>query len=202
MNTKERILLATLELASENGLSGVSLSQIAEKVGIRKASLYSHFSAKGEIVDSLYEYLRTNAKSVLADNAIDYGEMVKGKTAPEVLHQAVKNYLVINADEKLRAFYKFILSERIFNKEAAKIMVAETEKMILATKQLFYAMQIHHVMQFANVDMAALSFAMTIHSLINYREDKLFADEIETEELINEFVDDFCRAYNESGKIK
>jgi AcrR family transcriptional regulator len=36
MNTKERILLATLEFAAEDGLSGVSLSQIAEKVGIRK----------------------------------------------------------------------------------------------------------------------------------------------------------------------
>lgn len=48
----------------------------------------------------------------------------------------------------MRIFYKFIISERVFSKEAIKIMITETERMILATKQLFYAMQIHKVMNF------------------------------------------------------
>lgn len=48
----------------------------------------------------------------------------------------------------MRIFYKFIISERVFSKEAVKIMITETERMILATKQLFYAMQIHKVMNF------------------------------------------------------
>ncbi|MDR2897525.1 MAG: TetR/AcrR family transcriptional regulator [Spirochaetaceae bacterium] len=195
MKSKEKILLAVLELASENGLGSVSLSQIAEKVGVKKATLYSHFSSKGEIVDSLYGYLRENAKTGLSGAILDYGEMVKGKTAPEILHQTVAAYRAINADEKLRMFYTFILSERVFNKEAARIMVAETEKMILAVKQLFYAMHIHHVMHFTNVDMAALSFAMAIHSLLDYREDKLFAENSETEQLIHAYIDEFCAVY-------
>lgn len=37
----------------------------------------------------------------------------------------------------MRIFYKFIISERVFSKEAIKIMITETERMILATKQLF-----------------------------------------------------------------
>lgn len=196
MNTKEKILLAALDLASENGLSGVSLSQIAEKVGIKKASLYSHFSSKEEIIGILYEYLREKAKTVLGSSSVDYGEMVKGKSAPEILRHAVKNYRAISSDEELKTFYKFIYSERVFHKEAAKIMITETEKMILAVKNLFYAMKIHKVMDFANIDMASLSFAMTMHSLIDYREDKMFADEIEMEQLINEYIDDFCQTYN------
>ena len=36
MARKEEILLATLDLASERGLKAVTLSQIAERVGIRK----------------------------------------------------------------------------------------------------------------------------------------------------------------------
>lgn len=200
MNTKEKILLVTLELASENGLSGISLSQIAEKVGIKKASLYSHFSSKGEIVDSLYEYLRGKAKDASGNNGIDYGEMVKGKDASEILRHAVGNYKAIYSDERLKTFYKFIYSERVFNKEATKIMITETEKMILAVKQLFYAMQIHKVMDFPNIDMASLSFAMTMHSLIDYREDKMFAEGIETEQLINEYIDDFCKVYKAKTK--
>ena len=33
MDKKEQIILATLELAAENGLGSVSMSQIAEKLG-------------------------------------------------------------------------------------------------------------------------------------------------------------------------
>ena len=38
MATKESILTAALDLASEKGLGNVSLSQIAKKAGIQKAS--------------------------------------------------------------------------------------------------------------------------------------------------------------------
>lgn len=196
MKSKEKILLAALELAAEKGLGAVSLSQIAEKAGMRKPSLYNHFSSKEEIINSLYRYLRENAQSTLVHNVTDYGEMVKGKTASEILHHVVKNYQAINTDEKLRTFYRFIFSERVINKDAAKIMITETEKMILATKQLFYAMQIHNIMQFSNIDIAALSFAMTIHALMDYREDKIFAEGIDTEQMINEYIDNFCRVYD------
>ena len=45
-NTKREILSAALDLFSEQGFESTSLSQIAAAVGIRKASLYSHFGGK------------------------------------------------------------------------------------------------------------------------------------------------------------
>ena len=54
-NTKEEILDAALELFSVNGYEATSISQIAEAVGIRKASLYSHYANKQEILDSVVE---------------------------------------------------------------------------------------------------------------------------------------------------
>ena len=62
MNRKEEIIYATLELASEYGLQSVSLSQIADKVGIRKPSLYNHFKSKEDLVKSMYTFLREKAK--------------------------------------------------------------------------------------------------------------------------------------------
>ncbi len=41
MSKKEEIIYATLELAAEYGLKSLSMSQIAEKVGIKKPSLYN-----------------------------------------------------------------------------------------------------------------------------------------------------------------
>ncbi len=54
-NTKQLILETALELFSVQGYEATSISQIADKVGIRKASMYSHFMSKQEILDALVE---------------------------------------------------------------------------------------------------------------------------------------------------
>ena len=52
-NTKRDILEASLDLFSVQGFEATSISQIANAVGIRKASLYSHFENKQAILDAL-----------------------------------------------------------------------------------------------------------------------------------------------------
>lgn len=197
MNNKETIFLATLELASEKGLGNISLSQIAKKVGIQKPSLYSHFSSKEDLIGGLYLYLRESAQKSSDHSPIDYGKLVEGQNACDILLRAVESYSRINADKKMRMFYRFVMSERVFNKEAAKIMIIETEKMLLATKQLFYAMQVHKVMDFSNVDMAATSFAMAIHSLLDYQIDKEFAETTNTSQQITAYIEYFCKIHEE-----
>ena len=54
-NTKQEILDAALELFSVQGYEATSISQLADAVGIRKASLYSHFENKQAILDALLE---------------------------------------------------------------------------------------------------------------------------------------------------
>ena len=52
-NTKQGILEAALELFSVQGFEASPISQIASAVGIRKASLYSHYESKQAILDAL-----------------------------------------------------------------------------------------------------------------------------------------------------
>ena len=54
-NTKQEILEASLDLFSVQGFEATSISQIAGAVGIRKASLYSHFESKQAILDALIQ---------------------------------------------------------------------------------------------------------------------------------------------------
>ena len=54
-NTKQEILDAALELFSVQGYEATSISQLAQAVGIRKASLYSHFENKQAILDALIQ---------------------------------------------------------------------------------------------------------------------------------------------------
>lgn len=45
-NTKQAMLDTALELFSVQGFEAASVAQIADAVGIRKASVYSHFGSK------------------------------------------------------------------------------------------------------------------------------------------------------------
>ena len=54
-NTKSEIQSAALELFSAQGYEATSISQIAQAVGIRKASLYSHFESKQAILDAIID---------------------------------------------------------------------------------------------------------------------------------------------------
>lgn len=195
MERKEEIILVTLELAAANGLSNVSMAQIAEKMGIRKPSLYNHFKSKEEIISAMYQYLRDKSKEKLSFVDIDYGEFIKGKSLEEALIQSVSNYRNISTEDKMFAFYKVIYSERAINPTAAKIMAEETKRMILATKNLFYALQVHKKFSVKNIDMAAISFAMTVHAIMDYQLDCSCSGEPVPQDMIQSYIKWFCGQY-------
>ena len=131
--TGDEILEATLELACEKGLGRVTMSQIADRVHLKKASLYSHFKSKDDIIESMYTHFRDKAMRQSGSAEVDYGKMVSGHTLKEILTTAVASYKQINSDPDMDRFYRMIMSERSVDPAAAAIMVEETEKMITAT---------------------------------------------------------------------
>ena len=56
MSTRDDIISAMLNLGEEKGLANVSLSDVALEVGIRKASIYSHFESQQAIIDAMLQY--------------------------------------------------------------------------------------------------------------------------------------------------
>lgn len=195
MNRKEEILLVTLELAAENGLSNVSMAQIAEKIGIRKPSLYNHFKSKDEIIAAMYQFFRDKSKEALSLTDIDYGDFVKDKSMEEALNQTVINYMNMNSDGKMFLFYKVIYSERAINPNAAKIMAEETRRMMIATKNLFYALQAYGKISIDGIDMAAASFALTIHAMMDYQFDCSCSGESVAQDMIQNYIKWFCKQY-------
>ena len=63
MNTKEKILLASLELFSKDGYEAVSVSMIADALGITKGALYKHYTNKRDIFDSILRRMEENDRS-------------------------------------------------------------------------------------------------------------------------------------------
>ena len=172
-NRKEEIIMATLKLASQNGLRAVSMNMIAESIGIRKPSLYNHFKSKEQLVNEMYVFLRNKAMKN-TNTSIDK-TFFENKTAFEILNSLVENYIRLCSDKNIEMFYKVIYSERTISRVAAQIMVCETQKMILATKQVFEVLQNKNLLQFDDIDVCATSFALTIHALMDYLTDASFS---------------------------
>lgn len=199
-NRKEEIVLATLELAAQKGLANVSMSMIADKIGIKKPSLYKHFESKEEIVETMYQVLREQAKEKAKIKPVDYSALFADKTAYEVLQAVVQGYIQMNSQERMLNFYKIIYSERSREPMAAKIVAEETRKMIQATKQLFDAMEEQKVLHFEKVDMSAVSFAMTIHGMMDFELDRKSGG-CQEDEAEKNLLEDYLKWFCEENQI-
>lgn len=175
MSRKEEIIYATLELASVNGMKGVSMSQIAEKVGIKAPSLYNHFKSKDEIIREMYSFLREQAQKNNGESSVDYSKVFEEKSLEEILMGSLTAYVGMISDKNMMQFFKVLYSERSTNPTAAKIMVEETERMLSQSRNLFYALAVHGKIKNQDADMASMTYSLTIHSLIDYRMDMITA---------------------------
>ena len=195
---KEEILEATLKLAYEKGLGRVTMSQIAERVGLQKSSLYSHFQSKEELVEKMYLYLRERSKQRNGDTETDYDKLIEGRSLCEVLTLVVNAYRSMNREPQMEMFYQVIESERYINKLAAEVMVSETKTMLQATKRLFSALQEKQIAVFPDLDRAAVSFAMGVHAILEYELDTQTAGSHDADGLMEQFIAEFASRYQKS----
>ena len=195
-NRKEEIILATLKLASSKGLGAVSMNMIAQEIGIKKPSLYNHFKSKEELVSEMYLFLREKAQKE-TKTQMNFS-IFENKSAYEILSFLVGNYIRLSSEKNMQMFYKVIYCERSISSEAAKILTAETEKMINATKQVFQVLQDKKLLHFKDIEISAMSFALTIHSFMDYCLDKTFGSGAKVsidENLINRYIKNFCEEH-------
>ena len=197
MSKKEEIILATLDLASKYGLKSLSMSQIAESVGIKKPSLYNHFDSKETLLKEMYQYIREKSKDNIT-SSID-NEHYFDKSAYDILYESVMNYRNMILKDDLLKFYKVVYSERTTNEEASKIIIDETNKMINATKYLLMKLNDTNKLFIDNIDIASISFSMTIHSLIDYELDCNKTDTKYNKDTIQKYIKWFCDSYRKEN---
>jgi TetR/AcrR family transcriptional regulator, mexJK operon transcriptional repressor len=89
----------------KEGYSHTSMSQIAARAGISKATLYNHFPSKEELFIAVCEEESTQALAPL----FDVGEM-QGDVR-EVLENFVQRTLTLMLSDDLQAFYRLVVAE-------------------------------------------------------------------------------------------
>ena len=66
-NKEARILAAALRLFAERGLDGTSMRDVAEAVGITKATLYHYFTSKNDLFAAVLRRAHFDAERVRAE---------------------------------------------------------------------------------------------------------------------------------------
>ena len=126
-NTRQEILEASLELFSVQGFEATSISQIADAVGIRKASLYSHFESKQAILDALLKEVLEQyaARSVFARADWEKDADALPATPDAAVQMILGQLRYILHDPTISRARKMLMIEQFRNPELAKLQTAQ-----------------------------------------------------------------------------
>ena len=132
-NTKQEILEVSLELFSVQGFEATSISQIANAVGIRKASLYSHFESKQAILDALVQEVLVQYEEyslfARADWEKDAG--ILPQTSDDAVGMIQGQIRFILHDPAISRARKMLVIEQFQNKELAKLQTKQNYSDVL-----------------------------------------------------------------------
>ena len=119
MNTKEKIFDVSLDLFSRKGYDSVSLREIAEEVGIKKSSIYSHYPSKEAILMDIFEYFQDlfeyddllNSEELL----LDAGNEILLENPEMFYHMGSEAIRNMFSDERNLKIWKLIFIQMHYN---------------------------------------------------------------------------------------
>ena len=205
-NTKQAILEAALELFSVQGFEATSISQITNAVGIRKASLYSHFENKQAILDALVqevlEQYEGHSLFARADWRKDAGSLPQ--TADDAVQMIQGQIRFILHDPTVSRARKMLVIEQFQNMELAKLQTKQNYSDVLRYfTGLIKCLIQKGVLAEDDPEIMAAQFCLPISVWINLC-DREPEREQEVMELVEKHIRQFFRRYQpeNDGKQK
>ena len=184
-DNKQKIFDISIDLFSRFGYNGVSIRQIASKVGIKESSIYNHYNSKEAILDSILNYYieRMLAQDIPLDDAsanLDVG-------FDHFYQMGLNAFAMQLKDEKMSKITRIILIESYHNERINEFLKKSIlEDAIKGWIALFELMKSKKLIR-EDADSLQLAesfykyglFLLYEHYIINYPED----DEIFVERL-------------------
>lgn len=124
-DTKERILTAALHLFARDGYQAVSVSQIAEALGITKGALYKHYESKRDIFNSIFTRMCALDAARSHDAGVPETDLTGGEEVCAALTD-VQSFLKAqfrywSQDETARDFRRMLTLEQYRDAELAAL---------------------------------------------------------------------------------
>ena len=204
-NTKQEILEASLDLFSVQGFEATSISQIANAVGIRKASLYSHFENKQAILDALVKDVLDQYAEHSIFKKTDWDEYDNAEDKPALTPDAAAQMILgqiryILHDPHISKGRKMLIMEQFQNPELAKLQTKQNYSDVLGYFTGLVQQLIRQgILEEDAPEIMAAQFCLPISVWINLC-DREPEREQEVMELVDKHIRQFFRLYQRSGR--
>ena len=199
-NTKQEILEASLDLFSVQGFEATSISQIANAVGIRKASLYSHFENKQAILDAIVKDVLDQYAEHSIFAKTDWEKYEDAKENPALTPDAAAQMILgqiryILHDPHVSRARKMLVMEQFQNPELAKLQTKQnySDVMRYFTGLVQYMIR-HGILAGEDPEIMAAQLCLPISTWINLC-DREPDREPEVMELVSRHIRQFFRVY-------
>ena len=139
MKTRDKILLAALDLFSERGYDEASIDLIAEAVGIKGPSIYAHYKGKEDILNSLIAMMEQKYDE-------NFGSIMSSDKIPESLDEfredCLRHIEFVMKDTQIKKIRRFCAKEQYRDEKIAAL----TSKHQLTGNREIYAFLLEKMM--------------------------------------------------------
>ena len=133
--SRDVIIKSVLHAAFIRSPGGISLSDIADELNIKKASLYNHFFSREDIMESTLDFCGKYYSSITFAPP-DVEAVAQRYSAETVFKGVVDRYVKMHEKLPLIEVYVFLQSQKYFSKKAAFIVQNEQNKITAQTEQI------------------------------------------------------------------
>ncbi len=165
LSTKDKIHHTAVKMFSRNGYHGVSLQDIADVVGIKKSSIYNHFTCKEDIINQIYlkfmeTLIETTPSKDLIKNTLDNNPSVE-----DFWKDRIKTYFKNSVISEAGQLWAVIFMEQFRDEKAGALIIEENQRMINTTSMILKIMIKRRLIRKADPELIAAEFIYAIRAL-------------------------------------
>lgn len=195
-NTKENILLTALRLFAQDGYKAVSVSTIANELGMTKGALYKHYKNKQDIFDCIVERIykvdvEHAKKCEVPEETFDKSPLPYSHTSIENIKVFIKEKFCFWIEDEFACnFRKILVLEQYRNTEIADLYhKCLTSGPVSYMEDIFREMMEQGILEKNNPKQLAIDFYSPFYLLISISDS--VDDKEEVKNLLNEHVEQF-----------
>lgn len=117
--TKEKIFEDAIDLFAQKGFDATSMREIAEAVGIKKASLYSHYKSKDEILEKIVEHPLARVMTI-GQAEVETEELIVTMGVDGFMDLSGETFTKWIEDQRMEKIFRIILIELYHNPQVKK----------------------------------------------------------------------------------
>lgn len=177
--TRKEILTEAGRIIRDEGYDRLTMSALAQALGVRKASLYYHFQSKEEIIQELYEHFENGLLHL--SFSVDFS-----KSTDAVMSTALSHWKNIFSDRENSVFISLIeqrkeTDERAWADAGSLYLMIESQ-----SEAILENLSVSSRLKIMNVPLMSKMFASTVYLML-----------VNEDESIDQFVSSFIENFLE-----